>query len=254
MEQHILQTLKEGSTIRSPLNNIETIPYFNTFSIDAMLNWITNLVFEKAKSVGSTLAQKYPDKAFKVLWFYNYCTVIICDFMERHQIFTKKTALLQLPIEETYSARFYCYDFDSTTKHLFFETGQQDFSAHTPQPGQIVLYKTPEYTLCGPTLSQPIETPKKSRVKFINVTFSNESMPEPLTLKLDASYFQVGNEVLSKTHVLFLLKTTYESSKYVFDDNYKVRIMDNAFIVVELSAGESIKFEDSVMGHRIIKQ
>ena len=165
--------------------------------------------------------------------------------MERHRIFVKKTALLQMPIEETYFARFYCYDLDSTTKHLFFETGQHDFSAHTPQPGQIVLYKTPEYTLCGPTLKEPIETPKKSRAKFINVTFSNESMPEPLTLKLDASYFQVGNEVLSKTHVLFLLKSTYEPSKYVFDDNYKVRIMDNGFNMVELNAGESILFDDT---------
>lgn len=219
-----------------------------------MLNWISTTVFEKVKSVGSTLAQRYPTQAFKVLWFYNYCTVILCGFMERHQIFVKKTDLLQMPIEETYFARFYCYDFDSITTHLFFETGQQDFSAHTPQPGQIVLYKTPEYTLCGPALKEPIEAPKKSRAKFINVTFSNESMTEPLTLKLDPSYFQVGNEVLSKTHVLFLLKSTYESNKYVFDDNYKVRIMDNAFNVVELNASESIKFEDSVMGHRIIKQ
>jgi hypothetical protein len=210
-----------------------------------MLNWIQTTVFEKVKSAGSTLAQRYPTQAFKVLWFYNYCTVILCSFMERHRIFVKKTALLQMPIEETYFARFYCYDLDSNNIHLFFETGQHDFSALSPQPGQIVLYKTPEYTLCGPTLKEPIEAPKKSRAKFINVTFSNESMPEPLTLKLDPSYFQVGNEVLSKTHVLFLLKSTYEPSKYVFDDNYKVRIMDNGFNVVELSAGESIQFEDT---------
>lgn len=209
-----------------------------------MLNWISTTVFEKVKSAGSTLAQRYPTQAFKVLWFYNYCTVILCGFMERHRIFVKKTALLQMPIEETYFARFYCYDLDSTTKHLFFETGQHDFSAHTPQPGQIVLYKTPEYTLCGPALKEPIEAPKKSRAKFINVTFSNESMPESLTLKLDSSYFQVGNEVLSKTHVLFLLKSTYEPSKYVFDDNYKVRIMDNGFNMVELNASESIQFDD----------
>ena len=221
------------------------MPIFNIFSIAAMLNWISTTVFEKVKSAGSTLAQRYPTQAFRVLWFYNYCTVILCGFMERHRIFVKKNDLLQMPIEETYFARFYCYDLDSTTKHLFFETGQHDFSAHTPQPGQIVLYKTPEYTLCGPALKEPIEAPKKSRAKFINVTFSNESMPEPLTLKLDASYFQVGNEVLSKTHVLFLLKSTYEPSKYVFDDNYKVRIMDNGFNMVELNASESIQFDDT---------
>lgn len=214
-----------------------------------MLNWISTTVFEKVKSAGSTLAQRYPTQAFKVLWFYNYCTVILCSFMERHRIFVKKTDLLKMPIEETYFARFYCYDLDSNNIHLFFETGQHDFSALSPQPGQIVLYKTPEYTLCGPAMKEPIEAPKKSRAKFINITFSNESMPEPLTLKLDSSYFQVGNEVLSKTHVLFLLKSTHEPSKYVFDDNYKVRIMDNGFNVVELSAGESIKFDDSVKGY-----
>lgn len=211
-------------------------------SIEHMFQWIQTLVFEKV----STLAEKYPDKALKVLWFYNYFTVLIGNFMERHKIFTKKTALLQMPIEKTYFARFYCYDVDSI-KNLFFETSQQYLLVM--QPGQIILYKTPEYTLCGCFINDSIEAPKKSSAKFINVTFSNESMNEPVTIKLDASYFHVGNEILSAAHTLFLLKTAHEPSTYMFDDNYKIRIVDNGFNMVELQSYEWIKFDDSAKGY-----
>jgi hypothetical protein len=91
--------------------------------------------------------------------------------------------------------------------------------------------------------------PVKSRAKFINIIFSNESTPEPLTLKLDQSYYQVGNEVLTAAHVLLLLSTTYESNKYVFDDDYQIKIMDSAINLTTLKSTEWIKFDDTAKGY-----
>ena len=116
------------------------------------------------------------------------------------------------------------------------------------------MYKTPEYILCGLSWPLSIETPVKSRAKFINIIFSNESTPEPLTLKLDQSYYQVGNEVLTPAHVLLLLSTTYETNKYVFDDDYQIKIMDSAINLTTLKSTEWIKFDDSVKGYVKAKQ
>ena len=114
----------------------------------------------------------------------------------------------------------------------------------------MYLYKTPDYTLCGFTLPEDVQKiPIQSRAKFINVIFSNESTREPLTIKFDKSYFQVGNEVLTAAHVLLLLNSVYPPSKFVFDTKYELKIMDGTFNLVVLKSNEWIKFDDSELGY-----
>jgi len=93
------------------------------------------------------------------------------------------------------------------------------------------------------------KTPTKSKAQFINIIFSNEKTREPLTIKLDKSYFQVGNEVLTAAHILLLLNTTYTPSKFVFNDEYELKIMDSTLNLVILKSNEWIKFDDSKMGY-----
>jgi hypothetical protein len=201
------------------------------------------------KYAGITLAQRYPNQAFKAFWMYNYYSVLIIDFMERHQLFIRKSTIMSMPIEDTYFARFFCYDSIGNKKHLYFESSPNVILITEQNPGEIHLYKTPEYTLCGPSLPLTIEAPIKSRAKFINIIFSNASTSEPLTIKLDPSYYQVGNEVLTSAHVLLLLSTTYESSKYVFDNDYEIKIMDSAINMTTLKSTDWIKFDDSAKGY-----
>ena len=201
------------------------------------------------KYAGITLAQRYPNQAFKAFWMYNYYSVLIIDFMERNKLFVQKSAIMSMPIEETYFARFFCYESIGNKKHLYFESSPHKIPTTEQNPGNMHLYKTPEYTLCGPSLPLSIETPVKSRAKFINIIFSNASTSEPLTLKLDSAYCQVGNEVLTAAHVLLLLSTTYESSKYVFDDDYQIKIMDSAINLTTIKSTEWIKFDDSAKGY-----
>ena len=219
------------------------------FQIWCSLKTASTHVFNNVKYTGTELVKKYPNQAFKAFWMYNYYSVLIIDFMERNKLFVQKSTIMSMPIEETYFARFFCYDSIANKKHLYFESSPHTMLITKPNPGEIHLYKTPEYTLCGLSLPLAIEAHVKSRAKFINIIFSNASTPEPLTIKLDQSYYQVGNEVLTAAHVLLLLSTTYESSKYVFDDDYQIKIMDSAINVMTLKSTEWIKFDDTAKGY-----
>jgi hypothetical protein len=222
-------------------------PYF--FQIWSSFKTASNHVFDNVKYAGTTLAQRYPNQAFQVFWMYNYYAVLIIDFMERHQLIIRNAGIMSMPIEETYFARFFCYDSIANKKHLYFESSPHIILITKPTQGETHLYKTPEYALCGTSLPLSIEAHVKSRAKFINIIFSNASTPEPLTLKLDPAYYQVGNEVLTAAHVLLLLSTTYESNKYVFDNDYEIKIMDSAINMTTLKSTEWIKFDDSAKGY-----
>jgi hypothetical protein len=91
----------------------------------------------------------------------------------------------------------------------------------------------------------------QNRAKFINVIFSNEATKKPLTLKLDQSYFCVGNEILSAAHVMLLLRTTYETTEYVFDLTYELKIMDSKFNLIVLKSDQWIEIDDSPKGYKV---
>lgn len=224
------------------------------FQIWCSVKIVSTLVFNNVKYAGTALAERYPDHAFKAFWLYNYYSVLIIDFMERNKIFVQKTTIMLMPIEDAYFARFFCYESIANKKHLYFESSPHKIPTTEQNLGEMQLYKTPNYVLCGPSLPLSIEAPPKSRAKFINIIFSNASTSEPLTLKLDPAYYQVGNEVLTQAHVLLLLSTTYEPSKYVFDTDYEIKIMDSAINLTTLKSTEWIKFDDSVKGYVKAKQ
>lgn len=216
------------------------------FQIWSSLKTVSNTVLNNVKYTGTELAQRYPNQAFKVFWMYNYYSVLISDFIKRNKLFIGTCSIMPMPTKETYFARFFCYESIDYKKHLYFESSPYKFDYKS---GDMHLYKTPEYILCGLSWPLSIEAHVKSRAKFINIIFSNASTPEPLTLKLDQSYYQVGNEVLTPAHVLLLLSTTYESNKYVFDDDYQIKIMDSAINMTTLKSTEWIKFDNTAKGY-----
>ena len=215
------------------------------FQIWNSLQIISGIVSSQTNS----LIQKYPDQSFKLFWMYNYYSVVIGEFLKKYGW---QAVHFSMPIEETYFARFSHYNLTPAEKpmkfHLLFEHSKTIIEDN--QPNMMHLYKTPEYTLCGFTLPEDVQkTPIQSRAKFINVIFSNVSTQKPLTIKLDKSYIQVGNEVLTAAHVLLLLNSEYPPSKFVFDTKYELKIMDGAFNLLVLKSNEWIKFDDSELGY-----
>jgi hypothetical protein len=217
---------------------------------------IFNTVKTTSSNVGQELIKKYPDKAFQIFWSYNYYSVIFGEFMERNRIFTKQSTILTLPIENEYLAKCFYYNFEFNGNDdffIYFESGDSITTSRDPIPGTIYIKKTPECTFCNLTSNHSCEiVMMKTRTKFINVIYSNEATKAPLTLKLDQSYFCVANEILSAAHVLLLLRTTYESSVFVFDLTYELKIMDSKFNLIVLKSDQYIEIDNSDLGYKII--
>lgn len=73
---------------------------------------------------------------------------------------------------------------------------------------------------------------EKSDITFLTIEYSHPSMKNKIFLELDKSYFIVGNELFSPCFVKRLLE--YQFSAYVFDNNYKIAIIDiqtNIFVL-----------------------
>ena len=206
-------------------------------------------------NVGQELIKKYPDKALQVFWSYNYYSVIFAEFMERNRIFTKQSTILTLPIENEYLAKCFYYnlEFNGKTEYfMYFESGDSIITGNNPIPGTIYIKKTLECTFCNLSNNHSCKiVMMQNRTKFINVIYSNAATKEPLTLKLDQSYFCVANEILSAAHVFMLLKTTYESSAFVFDLTYQLKIMDSKFNMVSITADQWLEIDESPTGYKV---
>ena len=226
---------------------------------EQIVNFILNLfavVKSSTNTLSNTLVKKYPDKAFKVFWLYNYYSVIINDFFDRYNIRIRKSTKFSLPIEETYFANCVYYKIHDASPiyNLYFESCVGKFTPKSffkDELGAINLHKTPDYMLCNLTRQTVGEIPAKSSAKFINVIYSNNLTNKPLTLKLDQSYFYVGNEILSSTHVFLLLSILYESSEFKFDDSYELKIMDSKFNLRILKSDQWITIDNSDLGYHI---
>ena len=81
-----------------------------------------------------------------------------------------------------------------------------------------------------------------SKVKFLNVLYSHPNMKEEIHLKIPASMYFIGNQLLSATFVYRMLEHTVGYMFY-FDMNYKLKIMDNKMRYFEMGHDEYITLE-----------
>jgi hypothetical protein len=112
----------------------------------------------------------------------------------------------------------------------------------------LVLVKHPENNaiisnvICYNNVKKPLVFHPPSNVKFLSVKYSHPNMKESIFLELDADYFIVGNEILSNVFILRMLK--YQTQSYVFDDNYKLEIIDNNINIKTLNYDNYILLEE----------
>ena len=106
-----------------------------------------------------------------------------------------------------------------------------------------VIVKTPESVMCrrigdGSSLPKIGDELELSNVRFVSVEYTHPDLGEPISVKLSKEYWQVGNELFSSAFIMRYLE--YQSDPYVFDDRYKVVIMDGNMDIIELSLGQFI--------------
>lgn len=98
----------------------------------------------------------------------------------------------------------------------------------------------------GGTLLTDIEI---SRERFITIQYIHPHMALPLTLEIPPGMYQQGNELFSSSFVYWCLKYQYLSTEYVFDENYKLDLIDNDMNMVRLNSNQYIVLE-GVRGYR----
>jgi hypothetical protein len=83
---------------------------------------------------------------------------------------------------------------------------------------------------------------------FLSIEYSHPGLADNVAIELSASTYVEGNEILSKQFVRRYLE--YQSEPFIFDDNYKLTIMDSKIKIMELTSNQYIRIGKS--GYEII--
>lgn len=106
----------------------------------------------------------------------------------------------------------------------------------------LFTLKTPTFSLCNIFNDHVKDEVKigleKSTADFINIDYTHPRMKDPINIKLDPNYLYEGNEILSKAFILRYLK--YQSSPFVFSDEYTIKIVDGDINTVTLMSNQYI--------------
>jgi hypothetical protein len=94
-----------------------------------------------------------------------------------------------------------------------------------------------------PALTLDINDIKKSYVRFLSIEYTHPDIKDQIIFTLDKSHFLNNNEILSNAFVLKLLE--YQSYDYVFDNYYKLKIMDNNINTFEISSNQHILLKEN---------
>ena len=81
-----------------------------------------------------------------------------------------------------------------------------------------------------------------SKVRFLNVSYTNPNMSNEILLEIPFNMFFVGNHLLSAVFVLRMLEYTV-GSNVTFDMNYKLKIMDSNIQYFEMDSNEYLELE-----------
>ena len=83
---------------------------------------------------------------------------------------------------------------------------------------------------------------------FLSIEYSHPTLENKVQLELSTSVYIEGNEILSKQFVRRHLE--YQSASFVFDDKYKLILIDSKIKMLELSSNQYVKIGKS--GYEII--
>ena len=82
---------------------------------------------------------------------------------------------------------------------------------------------------------------KKGKSCFAQISYTHPDMEYSIDLNLDDSYFLDGNELLSEVFVLKQLY--YQTSYFIFSENYVISIIDKDINTIELHSNQYIKIK-----------
>ena len=111
--------------------------------------------------------------------------------------------------------------------------------------GDFIIYRNGDSILSSQTglLTNLTQSHIFSEIRFLSIEYNHPEMNEPIQLVLEKEWCVVGNEVLSKIHILRMLEYQAYKSQYVFDDRYIVKIIDSNINILEIRSRQYIILE-----------
>lgn len=92
----------------------------------------------------------------------------------------------------------------------------------------------------------------RSNTKFLSIEYKHPKMKNGIELKLERSWFFVGNELFTPTFVLRSLQ--YQSKSYIFDSTYTITIVDSDINMIEFGNDKHILLTESgydIVAHKL---
>ena len=195
----------------------------------------------------------------KIAWFvkyiYSLCRNKLIEPYENQWI--SKSVLL--PDKDLLTGSYsYIENYNIDYKTLFFrwfhnsesfdEISTKYFSLYNyyyPNCGELTILKT-EYNdkVCYLTGKKCIDRnePKESTAKFMIITYEHPFMTEGIDIDLPRCWFYINNELFTPVFLYRLLKS--QDKPFVFDNLYKVNIMDSDCGITELNSKSYIVLTD----------
>jgi hypothetical protein len=78
-----------------------------------------------------------------------------------------------------------------------------------------------------------------STIRFITVEYTHPKMAQSIFLDIPKTFYIDGNEILSSAFIMRCLE--YQSSYYIFDLDYVVKVVDNNICIFELTSNEYVR-------------
>lgn len=83
-----------------------------------------------------------------------------------------------------------------------------------------------------PSLNFPLET---SKAKFLSIIYTHPKMAKSISIDLGEEYYTIDNYLLSALFIRRYLEYHHPDYTYIFDQQYKIKIMDNNLKMIELN-------------------
>jgi hypothetical protein len=189
-----------------------------------------------ANSIVHAVQVKISNVLLYLFWKYNYVMIQIED-SKVSQIWKPVSTKLVEPMFESWICVASIESGSLLEKYVLGET-----EISNADEKSITIYKIDNQLRVKPsadeTKYESVFAP--SNVKFLSVLYEHPQVKEPLRLIIDPKYMLVGNYLLNDVFVLRLLRHQYNKCDFVFDNRYKLRIMDSNIMMSCIESNQAI--------------
>ena len=102
------------------------------------------------------------------------------------------------------------------------------------------------------TIDEHLNSELNLKSKILSIEYSHPDMNNSLEIQLDNSYYDYGNEILDSIFIKKYLSMTYNKNSYVFDNNYKIILIDGDVNILEFGNDSFIRLGGKIKVEKLI--